>query len=215
MLDSPFESAAVRRHKDREVDKLLIVSAPRERVVLVCLVLFVLAIAALVAVGSVERSISLDGVSTVRRRMDPGWSHCGSRLPSGNPSVPALQRRSKLLPPAALHCNLRGPSCRWRRCYRRNLRCTCLGPPTVPDVSTLPSRTPTHSPFPRAACARCGSRSVASPLRVSSPSHIPDRRVADGAYIPTFDRAVLKGQYRSRDCAQVPAMIVGGRSTTQ
>ena len=62
MLDSPFESAAVRRHKDREVDKLLIVSAPRERVVLVCLVLFVLAVAALVAVGSVERSISLDGV---------------------------------------------------------------------------------------------------------------------------------------------------------
>ncbi|MDE0451668.1 MAG: hypothetical protein OXI90_07865 [Gammaproteobacteria bacterium] len=62
MLDSPFESAAVRRHKDREVDKLLIVSAPRERVVLVCLVLFVLAVAALVAVGSVERTISLDGV---------------------------------------------------------------------------------------------------------------------------------------------------------
>ena len=62
MLDSPFESAAVRRHKDREVDKLLIVSAPRERLVLACLVLFVLAVAALVAVGSVDRTISLDGV---------------------------------------------------------------------------------------------------------------------------------------------------------
>ena len=62
MLDSPFESAAVRRHKDREVDKLLIVSAPRERVVLASLVLFVLAVAALVAAGSVDRTISLDGV---------------------------------------------------------------------------------------------------------------------------------------------------------
>jgi len=62
MLDSPFESAAVRRHKDREVDKLLMVSAPRERIVLTCLILFVLAVAALVAVGSVDRTISLDGV---------------------------------------------------------------------------------------------------------------------------------------------------------
>ena len=62
MLDSQFESAAVRRHKSREVDKLLIVSAPRERVVLGCLVLFVLAVAALVVVGSVDRTISLDGI---------------------------------------------------------------------------------------------------------------------------------------------------------
>ena len=62
MLDSPFESAAVRRHKDREADKLLIVSAPRERVVLACLAMFVLAVTALVAVGSVDRTISLDGV---------------------------------------------------------------------------------------------------------------------------------------------------------
>lgn len=78
MLDSLFESAAVRRHKGREIDKLLIVSAPRERVVLGCLVLFVLAVAALVAVGSVDRTISLDGV--VYRKAPDGSGRVALRV---------------------------------------------------------------------------------------------------------------------------------------
>ena len=62
MLDNPWDSAAVQRHKKREVEKLLIVSAPRERVVLAYLALFVLAVTSLVAAGSFDRTISLDGI---------------------------------------------------------------------------------------------------------------------------------------------------------
>ena len=62
MFDDRLKSNSMRRHKDRDLDKLLIVVAPRESMALGCLVVFMLAFAAWVAFGSVDRVVSLDGV---------------------------------------------------------------------------------------------------------------------------------------------------------
>lgn len=60
MLSNVFDTVAARRHKGREVDNLLIVTAPHERMVLGCLMLFVLAAAVWAALGSVDRVVSFD-----------------------------------------------------------------------------------------------------------------------------------------------------------
>lgn len=62
MFGSVFETVAARRHKGREVDNLLIVTAPHERMVLGCLALFMLAVAVWVVFGGVDRIVSFDCV---------------------------------------------------------------------------------------------------------------------------------------------------------
>ncbi len=62
MFDQLSKTEAARRHKTREIDKLLIVAAPSERVILACLLVFMLAIVIWLVAGSVERTVSFDGV---------------------------------------------------------------------------------------------------------------------------------------------------------
>ena len=62
MLGDAFKTSAVRRHKSGELDNLLIVTAPHERMVLVCLILSVFAIGAWAVFGGVDRVISFDCV---------------------------------------------------------------------------------------------------------------------------------------------------------
>lgn len=62
MVGDVFETVAARRHKGREVGSLLIVTTPRERMLLGCLVLFMLAIAVWTVFGGVDRVVSFDCV---------------------------------------------------------------------------------------------------------------------------------------------------------
>lgn len=72
MLGGEFETAAVHRHKSREVDDLLVVTTPRETSVLGCLLLLVLAAVVWAAVGGVDRVVSFDGVIH-RSAPDRSW----------------------------------------------------------------------------------------------------------------------------------------------
>ena len=114
MLSDEFKPAAARRHKGREVDNLLIITAPRERMVLVCLALSVLAAVVWVAFGSVDRIVSFDCVihrsapdrpwratlmaaPTVAQFIDSGMAARVEVVASGR-AAPALQ--GKVVQPA-------------------------------------------------------------------------------------------------------------------
>ena len=60
MLDYLFESA--QKRKKEEVDNLLIITAPRERLLLGILAAFILAAGVWAAVGDVDRVVEFDGV---------------------------------------------------------------------------------------------------------------------------------------------------------
>ena len=114
MLIDAFETASARRHKGREVENLLIVTAPRERMVLGCLVLFLLGVVAWAAFGGVDRVVSFDGIihrpvpeqpwrttlriaPTIAQLIDSGM---GARIEVMPPGGAALELRGEVVPPA-------------------------------------------------------------------------------------------------------------------
>ncbi len=63
MFNNPFrEEAADARNKRQELDHLLRVTAPHERVIVACIGVVLLAVAGWMLFGSVERSLTLDGL---------------------------------------------------------------------------------------------------------------------------------------------------------
>lgn len=116
MLDDLFESGAVLKHKGRELDKLLIVTAPGERIVLGCLALLLLGVAVVLAGGSVDRVVSLDGVvyhpepdrsgrvalwvaPTLARSIDPGMA---ARIEVPSPNGATMHFQGETVAPSVV-----------------------------------------------------------------------------------------------------------------
>lgn len=108
MFNNPFlEEAAASRNKRQQLDHLLRVTAPHERIILVGIGLVLLALMAWVLFGSIIRGVTIDGIL-----IEPGVRHevvstepghlveflvvPGDRVETGDPiarqSVPELER---------------------------------------------------------------------------------------------------------------------------
>ena len=113
MFNNPFrEVAAANRNQRQQLDHLLRVTAPHERIILAGIGLVLLAAAAWVLFGSVVRSVTLDGllieqgerlevVSNERGHLVEFLVQPGDRVEAGDPiarqSVPELERETESL----------------------------------------------------------------------------------------------------------------------